>query len=135
MAEKLTPEEIKKGLECCGSPEGDSCFYCPFSGSPLEYCTTKLHTEAVALINRQQAEIERLQTEDNQFADIGKMYSEIRAEAIKEFVERLQEKADDIGIDEDGFLFTISAEWKTWFRVGDWCEEIIDNIVKEMVGK
>ena len=79
-------------------------------------------------------DIERLQTENNQFADIGKMYSEIRAEAIKEFAERLQEKADDIGIDEDGFLFTISAEWKTWFRVGDWCEEIIDNLVKEMVG-
>ena len=55
--------------------------------------------------------------------------------AIKEFAARLQEKADDIGIDEDGFLFTISAEWKTWFSVGDWCEEIIDNLVKEMVGE
>lgn len=32
------------------------------------------------------AEIERLQKENNHFADLGKMYSEIRAEAIKEFI-------------------------------------------------
>ena len=35
------------------------------------------------------AEIERLQKENNQFADIGKMYSEIKAEAIKEFADNL----------------------------------------------
>ena len=85
------------------------------------------------------AEIERLTINMNAFGLGMKQEKEradtIKSEAIKEFAERLQEKADDIGIDEDGFLFTISAEWKTWFRVGDWCEEIIDNIVKEMVGK
>lgn len=41
------------------------------------------------LINRQKSEIERLKEENNRFADIGKMYSEIRAEAIKDFAERL----------------------------------------------
>ena len=73
--------------------------------------------------------------EERRKEDIGIAKGYARIEAIKEFAERLQEKADDIGIDEDGFLFTISAEWKTWFRVGDWCEEIIDNLVKEMVGE
>lgn len=45
-------------------------------------------------INEQIEEIERLnirlRKERHQFADIGKMYSEIRAEAIKEFWSRLQ---------------------------------------------
>jgi hypothetical protein len=123
MTEKLTPEEIKKGLECCGSPEGDSCFYCPFSGSPLEYCTTKLHTEAVALINHQQAEIERLRTENNQFADIGKMYSEIRAEAIKEFAESLKKEV---------FRKEFHTAYGNIEMIG---AGAIDNLVKEMVGE
>ena len=46
--------------------------------------------DALALINRKNAEIE-------QFADIGKMYSEIKAEAkaeaIKEFAERVKEES------------------------------------------
>ena len=36
------------------------------------------------------AEIEGLQKENHWFADIGKMYSEVRAEAVKEFAERLK---------------------------------------------
>lgn len=35
-----------------------------------------------------QTEIERLKKENQRFADIGKMYSEVRAEAIKEFWKR-----------------------------------------------
>ena len=111
MTNKLTPEEIKKALE-----------YLP--DRILTETERTAIEDALALINRQQAEIERLLQKLQQ----------PQSEAIKEFAEKLQEKADDIGIDEDGFLFTISAEWKTWFRVGDWCEEIIDNLVKEMAG-
>lgn len=45
--------------------------------------------KAIKESNRQQAEIERLKKETEYFADIGKMYSEVRAEAVKEFAERL----------------------------------------------
>lgn len=40
------------------------------------------------------AELERLQTETKYFSDIGKMYSEIRAEAIKEFAGDIYEEID-----------------------------------------
>jgi hypothetical protein len=106
---KLTPEEIKKTLECCSDPEADGCLHCPLFGSPVPECGQRLCRESLELLNSQQvafensvkatkhwhreaelnakkiisqqAEIERLQTENNQFADIGKMDSEIRAEA------------------------------------------------------
>lgn len=45
-----------------------------------------------ALLREKDAEIERLKKENNQFADIGKMYSEIRAEAIDDFAEMLKSK-------------------------------------------
>ena len=80
--------------------------------------TTVKVIDIVDLINHQQAEIERLQSrlkkERHQFADLGKMYSEIRAEAIKEFAERLKEK--------NGIYNSFAIEY------------IIDNLVKEMVG-
>ena len=48
------------------------------------------HREAelnAAELIKSQAEIERLREESKSFADIGKMYSEIKAEAIKECLE------------------------------------------------
>lgn len=42
------------------------------------------------LINRYKAEIERLQKDNSLFADIGKMYSEIKSEARKDFAKRLK---------------------------------------------
>ncbi len=60
-----------------------------------------------------QAENERLEQETHWFADIGKMYSEIRAEAIKEFAERLKEY----------------SKCYSYVTPRD-----IDNLVKEMVG-
>ena len=59
-------------------------------------------------IIKAKAEIER-------FADIGKMYSEVRAEAIKEFAERLKNE------------FEISSAYSSAY-----IECQIDNIVKEM---
>ena len=64
------------------------------------------------------AEIERLQKENNQFADIGKMYSEIKSEAVKEFAERLKERKKYNTM--DSIICT---------------NEMIDNLVAEMVGK
>lgn len=113
MTEKLTPKEINKALECCKPDNDEGCLSCPLSDVPVEDCIDILHTATLDLINRQQEEreamledlqfrtnqvieqqedIERLQTENNQFADIGKMYSEIRAEVIKEYMKILEGK-------------------------------------------
>ena len=119
---KFTDEEIIKALECCKMPVGSgACNNCPFdyqrkkrlTGSDKS-CTTLMFDYALALINRLKAEIERLQKENHCFADIGKMYSEVKAEAIREFAERLKKY----------------SECYSYVTPRD-----IDNLVKEMVGE
>ena len=64
------------------------CYNCPYD----EICgnhDNKMLIDTLNLINRQKAEIERLNKEVETFADIGKMYSEIKAEAYREFAVRL----------------------------------------------
>ena len=87
----MTDNEIIKALE---HHKKRKCFECPLRDNEKS-CSVTISTLALDLINHQKAEIERLQTENNQFADIGKMYSEIKAEAIKEFAERLIENSWD----------------------------------------
>ena len=48
--------------------------------------------DATGVISSLTAEIERLKKENNQFADIGKMYSEIKSEVRKEFAEELKKE-------------------------------------------
>ena len=75
--------------------------------NPDDHKFIALLSNTIKLINRQKAEIEW-------FADIGKMYSEIRAEAIKEFAERLKA--------EMSFGRYIQADQ-------------INNLVKELTGE
>lgn len=62
------------------------------------------------------AEVEMLKKENHWFSDLGKMDSEIRAEAVKEFAERLKKEIAS-GTHYVGILADI------------------DNIVKEMAGE
>lgn len=82
-------------------------------------------TEALKEIDALLEKIKGLQTENNQFADIGKMYSEIKAEAIKEFAERLKESKIDIDV-SFGYGREVYTEAVAVVE--------IDNLVKEMVG-
>ena len=73
--------------------------------------------DAVNLIKHQQAEIDRVERHTE-------MYHELRAEAIKEFAERLKE----VGIPVEGKrgfegVFVLATNFQ------------IDNLVKEMVGE
>ena len=70
------------------------------------------------LINRQQAEIERLQKENNQFADIGKMYSEIKSTAIKEYREKAAIKLAE------------NARSDYWH----WIDDTLYEVEKELIG-
>lgn len=83
----MTDTEIIEALECCKNPI-PMCDGCPVGSGGM--CFDLLKDYALDLINRQKAEIDR-------FADIGKMYSEVRAEAIKEFAERLRAKRGSHG--------------------------------------
>jgi hypothetical protein len=67
---KFTVDEIIKALECCRD-FGD-CSLCPYAGATFEDepdCAEKMHTDALALINRQKVEIESLKIANE------KMYS------------------------------------------------------------
>lgn len=146
MAEnKRTPEEIIKALEC-HSNEKNSCEDCTFWG---EGCSLELCKDALDLINRQQAENERLSSsakqweetakdllisKEKQQAEIEKLekaisYLEdvcnstpdkVRAEAFKEVAEELKE-----------YGTLPDLPWDIWKTFAD----NIDNFVKEKVGE
>lgn len=61
-SERMTDNEIIKALECCGDESGinHACSKCPKFKDNDDFCETALHNQALDLINRQKAEIERL---------------------------------------------------------------------------
>ena len=78
---KFTDEEVIKALECC--MRGNHCGgYCPYDD--FEECTSKLTKDAIDLINRKKAEIERLQKYNTEVAF--RHYND----GIKEFVGLLE---------------------------------------------
>ena len=118
----MTDKEIIKALECC--TQQHKCNECPYLMEHHLVCNHHLHKDTLDLINRQQAEIERLSNSAKQWEYtakglfIGKQTA--KAEAIKEFAERLKEKLHLNGV-----------------VMGSNCAIVedtdIDNLVKEMV--
>ncbi|MBQ6929019.1 MAG: hypothetical protein IJN27_01765 [Oscillospiraceae bacterium] len=104
--------EIIKALECC---KNDDCDNCP---NTFGNCYSNLAGAALDLINRQQAEIERLKTEKD---NLIKTYAECQVENIKEFVKELKEEIQ-CSIDVGGHyvLYEVIKD--------------IDNLAKEWVG-
>ena len=85
----MTDNDIIKALEICGKGimfSKHDCKKCPYY-TELN-CETKCKQNALDLINRQKAEIERLQKHNTEYAR--KHYNDGRAEAITEFAERLK---------------------------------------------
>lgn len=126
----MTDEQIIFNLECCAN---SNCFDCSFN------CLDEMPKFSLKLIKKQQAEIDRLKmlfndqqeiiadlewtVENEGFKHLGKMYSELRAEAIKEFAEKLKAKAHTAPV--------------SWYEMYMTVEKIvtvedIDNLVKEM---
>ena len=89
----MTDNEIIKALECCGFEYGNPCSVCPKYEKDNDFCQEELHNYALDLINRQQAEIERLKIENQSLRSAANScklhYNEARAEAVKEFVENV----------------------------------------------
>ena len=86
---KFTDEEVIKALE---SKAEAHCTVCDTKGIvPCEHCIFHYIKHAVALINRQKAEIEEFR--EIVFMDRSEAIKNLKAEAIKEFAERLKEKA------------------------------------------
>ena len=146
---KLTDSEIIKALECCCSKE-IQFRNCPLPQNVKDGldCGTVIAKECLDLINRQKAEIEdkerviqfyagvvenknadieRLQKHIQEGIELAKQIPEtvatVKAEAVKEFAERLKGQFRDCSRCEIGS--------HTYYMVGGL---LLDNLVKEMVG-
>ena len=131
----MTDNEIIKALECCGDSYS-TCAECPIKDD--NGCNEQLANYALDIINRQQAEIERLESANdkkfnqwNMLAEKTKqhyadLYNEakdiLKSEAVKEFAERLKEKS-----------FKTIRNYGLTKDVVEVCD--IDNLVKEMVSE
>jgi hypothetical protein len=103
----MTDNEIEKALECCkltNEQQESRCDECPLWETSLMICQELLAYHALGLINRQKAEIEEhkrlFETIHKEIKAVKALYIEdigkAKAEAIKEFAERLKENIDCI---------------------------------------
>lgn len=143
---KFTDEEIIKALKLCSkSLSIKTCQKCPFYLQTN--CVSALKLNALDLINRQKAEIEKLKSKygklceyaekkefelaeinadiswfrEAKFSRLAPAIKEIKVEACKEFAEKLKEKRWDAEC-RVGYVQVVD--------VGD-----IDEVLKEMVGE
>ena len=131
----MTDNEIIKALEECIELRFDD----------TEYATVRLDTlsNALDLITRQQAEIERLKNENmakeaeyndmlEQRNSVERYLETAKSEAVKEFAARLKnEIISDTAYGCDSNQH--SGYYDYTIKIGD-IPEYIDNLVKEMVG-
>lgn len=95
----MIDNDIIKALECCKQNCLSKCLDCP-AGKVYEFCSQKIINDALNLVKRQKEEIEKLQKRHRlnllKQLDIAE---KIKSEAIKDFAERLKERAvwDDKG--------------------------------------
>ena len=116
MNNKLTDNEIIKALTIC-STKGASCKDCPAFVKVDRSNCKKVLLGAIDIINRLQATIDS-------FTDIGKLYSEIKAEAYKKCIEKVKEY-----IDTHEHLTCEECECVPISKNG------LDNLLKELVGE
>ncbi len=135
----MTDNEIIKALECCGK-NPPICIECSYKGKcNRKDCYDYLKSDALDLIARQKAEIERLKTENklliendisNKYpicvsVEKGRIYTrtledydeligDISSEGIKEFAERLCEDR----LSNDSVVIAVKTELKMMQRNG-----------------
>lgn len=129
----MNDNDIIKALECCTNERVALCGECPYDHDCYIGKNTMLEN-ARDLITHQKSEIESLEMENQSKFDKWKLLDDItkkryaelyeeakdvvRAEAIKEFAERLKDELFNNGYDSPDVDF----------------DYFIDNLVKEMVG-
>ena len=127
----MTDEQIMLGLKWCYQVEG-SCGDCPYRPDDIKKakCHDRLGNDVIDLIKRQQAEIDRMNGWVNSLGELCERKTALltdanwslittRAEAIKEFAEKLKANRPHLNTGEQVFYIR---------------PEEVDNLVKEMVG-
>ena len=119
---KLTDTEIIKALECCGR---ESCFGFPYHGKCHQ--GNPMIKDALDLINRQQADIEKLK-ETIEYKDICiEACEDTKSEAVKQCLAKVKNyiktRCNPYGKPD--------FDYDTSIKILNF----IDNLVKEMVGE
>lgn len=115
----MTDNEIKKALECCSKSdtEDNYCDGCPYEKEM--YCASESSKDCLDLINRLQAENERLQTEKD---NLIKTFAECQKDVIKEFDKKLHTYVKEQYETDNPYVKRRMSN-------------TIDKVVKEMVGE
>ena len=126
----MTDNEIIKALECDLTLSVKVCPECPYfrKRNGNTHCASILLQDAIDLINRQKAEIERLQSPCEMQIEISKkIENSIKAEAIREVVKKVKSSLWDLPTmcDEEGEYDYVCMEA---------LEDFLDNLVKEKAG-
>ena len=116
----MTDKDIIHSLECCcDRVRCDECYFA-FKGG----CDNKLKASVLELINRQQAEIKRLEsiisTDNQMIKSLNKCYEISKAEAIKEFADRLGDYKE--------YRYNENCDFVPYVRLSD-----IEKVANEMV--
>ena len=130
----MTDREIIQALECCRNDFSMSnCLDCPYNKEKSAKCITFMIEDALALILRQQAEIERLQEKCSTLEyDIGLMQQEkfvVEAEAIKACAGRLYDAFSAMQREYRKVLDSSGAEAMLI------AQKVLKHYEKEMVGE
>lgn len=105
---KMTDEQIKKALEVCSMTNMTlECKNCPYNTFNVRYCSIKLCEDALDLINRQQAEIERLKAKCEN-TQIGYNFAKDESKELKKEKYRLQKALNQ----SENYLDIAKAEIK-----------------------
>ena len=146
---KLTDEEIIKALECCSNyNDCDKCNFEPKDNKKKTIgCCLEIMKNAIDLITRQKAEIERLESANDEkfrqwdmlaekakqhYADLYNEAKDIlKAEAYKEFAEKLENICEEI-MEQEWNEKTAPISWS--YAYAGFIDDI-DNLLKEMVGE
>lgn len=117
---KITDEEIIRNYEWCIGCTSDRCRECTMDEEG--FCEEELQDLVLDLINRQKTEIEKLKgsTIVSNIMESQRIKREAKAEAYKEFAERLNEEAQ-IADCFDSYNMVVGTHF-------------IDNVLKELVG-
>lgn len=98
----MNDSEIIKALECCVQNTREACVECPIGFEGRDLCLNVAMEEAIGLINRQKAEIDRykinlphLEQQDEDFCGVlcdfaEELIGKAKSEARKEFAKRLK---------------------------------------------
>ena len=126
----MTDNEIKKALECC---QGNAdCANCPYYENNHHQCGDNFNKDVLDLINRQQAEINRLHKEVEYWeAETKEARADIDqavAEAIKEFAERV---CKDLSQCQREYRNVLNSDGACAMIIA---KKVVNTIKKEMVG-